>query len=190
MPPAKRRTARKTAAKKATARKPAKRRVARKTTREDGGTEAGQASHREEGAAKAEEGSGEASDREEGCEEAGAGEAPDRGEEGSGEAHGQEGQRTQAGGEEGCGDPYRQEGHPEAGGEEGGSEGTAKKATRSAQPRRLRQACTGEAPYAKKATKRHPRSAASPSAASQHQRRHCEGALRGPFFASELGRSA
>ena len=175
MPPAKRRTARKTAAKKTTARKPAKRRTVKKAGEEDDGTEAGQASHRQEGSSQ--EGHGEAprsvGPRRRLRKKRGTREAPDR-EEGSCEEDDQEGAREASDREEGAAKKTTQEGAREAPDrEEGSGQEDDEEGAREASDRQ-------EGDQA-----RHRRSAAPPSAASQHHRIYViEGALRGPFVAS------
>ena len=143
MPPAKRRTARKTAAKKTTARN----RPSVVLRRSDGGTEAGQASYCEEGSGEA--GPGEASDGQEVDCEAGPGEASDH-EEGSGE----EGTREASDGQEGdCeAGPGEASEHEEGSGEEGTreashrQEGDQARAGEASHRQEGDQARAGEAP--------------------------------------------
>ena len=110
MPPAKRRTARKTAAKKTTARKPAKRRVAKKTTaRKPAKRRTVKKAAAKKAPAKRRTAKKAAKRR-----TAQEGDRKRGGEEGRSDAHGQEG-HAEAGSEEGCRDAHGQEGHARSG---------------------------------------------------------------------------
>ena len=188
MPPAKRRTARKTAAKKTTARKPAKRRTVKKAAAKKT-TARKPAKRRTVKKAAAKKTTKRAPAKRRTAKKAAS-------EEGCGEAHGEEG-HAQARSEEGCNHARSQEDHAEEGREEGGGEAHGRRRPRASGPRR-RLRPSGH-PRSVGPRRRRPRrrprsvgprrrrpsgaSVAPPSAASQHHQRSFEGALRGPFVA-------